>query len=138
MSSHISIIETTSIKCILLNKKLPNELVSIIIEFSFQDLYKAKKIHQDNFINVRNQIDSCNYWNLQFTSNDNDESENWHFEIIDINPRFYPLLLQAANCKKCGQYRFSYTGSALYLSKSIGCCCPVHIKYLHLLAFESD
>ena len=129
MSSHISIIETTSIKCILLNKKLPNELVSIIIEFSFQDLYKAKKIHQDNFINVRNQIDSCE---TKFRYSDNEES--WYIRVTNTDPRLHPLELRAINCKKCGQYKFSQTDTFFY--KSIGCFCPDNIDYMRLLASD--
>ncbi len=118
MSLHQSIVEITAIKCLLLGKikKLPNELVSMIIEFSFQNLYKANKVHRFHFINIRTHIDSSD---SRFTSN-NDENDHWWFINDDINQT---IQLQGVNCLKCGQYQNAHSR----LKWEILCKCPDQI-----------
>jgi len=118
MCSKQNIIEITAIKCLLLDKitKLLKDIVPIIIEFSFHNLYKANYLHQIHFSNVLDHIDfGCRRW----TSNLND---HWSFTVIYNHPRSF-VELQGINCSKCGQYQ---NAQSKIIAK-ISCICLEHM-----------
>jgi len=102
---------------------VPFEVSEIINSFLFQDMETVTKERKKNIVNAINT--ACSRKNPQGTlclSRKPDTSEVWTFCVDPSQQQPSGLLIEAYNCTKCGNYKYSNTE----IQRRIEC---IHILY---------
>jgi hypothetical protein len=96
------------------NDDLPKEVTEIINSFVFHDIEHIN-------IRIKQQRDRTQQSLSKSKYYPSDINGHWGIQILDALPDGYSLQLQPVNCKKCGNYKESFTNVKLHHNTNCNC-----------------